>query len=249
MNENKKIKIISFVGLIIIWIIISEILFPLNKILPRPTHIFISIEALIKDYNFLINFLTTTGTISLAFFISFFLAQKSLKVVSEKNPFYSILSSIGIFIQYIPGLLWGCFLIIWFPFSTITPFLFISLSIYFYLIHQAEKINIKNYSHYVDSAVTLGLNKNNFENILLTKTASPYLLEKLNKQQTNFWLLILIYEYINNYYGIGVILRKAIQYNDLGALFYLLIITGIVIYSFVKITEKIKIKIYFWGNL
>lgn len=249
MNENKKYTIISFISLIIIWIIISEILFPLNKILPRPTHIFISIEALIKDYNFLINFLTTTGTISFAFFISFLLAQKSLKVVSEKNPFYSILSSIGIFIQFIPGLLWGCFLIIWFPFSTITPFLFISLSIYFYLIHQAEKINIKNYSHYVDSAVTLGLNKNNFENILLIKSASPYLFEKLNKQQTNFWLLILIYEYINNFYGIGVILRRAIQYNDFGALFYLLILTGLIIFIFTKVIEKLNSKIFFWGKV
>lgn len=233
---------------LLLWFILFEFIIPVSDVLPKPSIVVQSFDALWSDYNLLINFLSTVSSIYLPLIISYFFVMViSGFLYNRQNNFTAFINSVHWFSKYLPAILIAFLIIYWFPESNyIEPVfvLFTALSsmIIFY------QLNIKNVKQeYIDSALSLGVTKFQLNRKVIWKSIQPKLFSHFVELHIYIWSMIIAFEFIKGGFGLGVVLKKALQYRDLSALFSIFIITGITIFIGQTIIRYLKKKFVFWS--
>src|ERR1035437_6464760 len=125
-SERKYIYFLA--GFFLLWIIIFEFILPPNHILPKPSIVVVSIISLFRDYQFLVNMLSSISAIYLSVIVAgLFLFIFRRYLINNKNLFGYLAFSLKWISGIIPGILMGLFLIFWFPDSEFIKYVFIFL--------------------------------------------------------------------------------------------------------------------------
>ena len=216
---------------LLLWIVLFEFVLPANNFLPKPSVVLLSFDALWRDYKLPVNFLATISSVYIALIAAYFIAQYLSPFIFKKNHFLSeFLFSLHWFSIYVPWIIFGIFLIYWFPVSPIVEFLFLLTTAFFSLIIKIkeEAVNVKK--EYIDSAVSLGADENIIARKITWKAIQPKIIKHTIQLHFSLWSLAIVFEFIKNGYGLGTIFRKTLDYRDLSALFAVSIIIGIFVY-------------------
>ena len=248
-NRNTSQKIILFIlSYFILWIILFEFILPVNEILPGPSIVILSFSALWKDYHLLINFLFTFSSIYISLFTAYlFLFLLSSLISKMDNFFINFLLSLNWFSKFIPSIIFGMFLIYWFPNSNIIEIVFAFVSAYFSLVIAFMEAAKKVESEYLDSAVSLGAGEGLIAKKIIWKAVQPKLFKHLFSLHFNIWSIIIIFEYIKGGYGLGEIFRLSLTFHDISALFSITLIIGVVIYLGTQAIKYFQNKFCHWS--
>lgn len=232
---------------LILWVVLFEFILPVNNIFPKPSIVFETFPDLWDEYNLPLNFISTISAVYVSLILAYFFVWFLSSFLIKKDAFlYNFILSLEWFGEYIPGIILGIFLIYWFPDSIFIEYIFAFLVSFFSI---SIFIN-KEYkeSHYTDSAKSFGLSEKIITEKVAFKLLQPKIFNHLLELHFYLWTLILIFEYIKNQFGIGVIYRKALEFDDLSALFSNSIITGITIYAGYSLIKFFKNKFFSWSG-
>ncbi len=248
-KSTSQIKIFLFVLLyFVLWIILFEFIIPSNNIIPKPSIVFLSFGALWKDYNLLTNTLITVTNIYIPLIAAYFLLELfSTLMLKLGNLFEDFLMSISWFTKYIPAIIFGIFLIYWFPYSNLIEFIFSFIigiiSLTFLFISEVKHVG----SEFLDSAISLGANKKIISRKIIWKAVQPKLFRQLIKLHFNIWSVLIIFEFIKGSSGIGGILRLSLSYRDVSSLFAVFLIIGFIIYLGTQTIKYLQNKFCHWS--
>lgn len=244
-HKNSRI-ILS--GLFLIWLILFEFVFPNNGFLPKPSIVFLSFSSLLTDYHLIRNFGITVSEIYFALIISYFIDWALCKYITGKEWFFSSLDALYKLFKFVPVLILGMFLILWYPYSNLTGFIF---ALFIFVIPMAVKIKEESFKvkpEYIDAAISLGAGKNDISKNIIWKAVQPSLFSYIFELHYLAWLLLIAFEFMKGGYGLGSIFRDALSYKDLSALFSISIITGVTIFAGFYILKYLKNKFIHWSN-
>jgi ABC-type nitrate/sulfonate/bicarbonate transport system permease component len=245
-SERKYIYFLSVFFLL--WIILFEFILSPNQILPRPSITLVSIFSLFKDYQFLINLLSSISAIYFSFIVAclfFWIFRRFL--INNKNFFGYLSFFLKWITSIIPGILIGLFLIFWFPDSEIVKYIFVFLISITFLVNKLESELKKVNSEFIDAAVSLGGGQNFIIEKVCWKAVEPGIADSLNEIHFYLWSMLLVFEIIKGGSGIGSVLKMAIMYKDLAVLFSLIIIIGVIIFLGTIIIKYFRSKYIFWS--
>jgi ABC-type nitrate/sulfonate/bicarbonate transport system permease component len=245
-SEKKYTYFLS--GFVILWIILFEFVFPPNHFLPKPSIVVLSIISLFRDYQFLVNLLSSISAIYLsAIAAGLFLWLFRRYLINNKNIFGYIAFSLDWISGIVPGILIGLFLIVWLPDSEFSKYIFIFFACFTCLIKKLEN-ELKNVkSEYIDVSVSLGAPKNFISDKVCWKAIEPALAESMTDLHFYLWSMLIVFEMINGGLGLGEVLRAAILYKDLAGLFASVLIICLIIFAGSTIIKYFKNKFIFWS--
>ncbi len=233
---------------LLLWVVLFEFILPANNFLPKPSIVLLSFAALWKDYRLPVNFLITISSIYVALVAAYFLAEYLAPVIFKKNHLFSeFLFSLHWFSIYVPWIIFGIFLIYWFPASPIIEFLLLLVISFFSLIIKMKEESASVGKEYLDSAVSLGADEKTISKKIKWKAVQPKILKHSVQLHFNLWTLAIVFEFIKNGYGLGTIFRLALDYKDLSALFTVSIITGVFIYLGTLLIKYYQNKFCHWS--
>lgn len=229
----------------LLWIILFEFLLPVNKILPRPSIVLISFADLWGNYNLPVHMLSTIAVIYFSIALSYFFLKYILRFLSAGSVLNSFIISFEWFSKYVPGIILGLFLIFWFPNSEYIEFVFAFLASFFSLLIKANNYVTKINEEYIDAAKSLKSGKQEIEKIKW-KSIQPEIFSHLFELHYYIWLIILAFEFFKGGFGLGSLLRSALSYNDLSALFSVTLIIGFIVFIGTEILKYLNEKFAFW---
>jgi NitT/TauT family transport system permease protein len=235
-------------GLLLLWIILFEFILYPNQILPEPSIAIISVTALFRDYNFLNNMISSVSALYfslLAATILLWIIKRFL--INNKKLFNFLALSLKWVSGIIPAILIGLFLIYWFPQSEVIKYFFIFFYSFTYLFIQLECEVKKVKNEFIDAAVSLGAGNDFVSDKVIWKCVVPALAHSLLDYHLNLWMILIIFEVINGGFGLGNILRLALQYKDLSALFSSIIFICFIIFIGKSIIKYFQNKYYSWS--
>lgn len=248
-KNSSKIIFYFLAAYFLLWIILFEFILPVNSILPKPSIVLISFSDLWDSYHLLLNYLLTIAVIYSAFIISYFLLKFLSQVLVRKNNLITnFIFSLKWFSDFIPGIIFGIFLIFWFPESRLIEFVFSFFIVFISLVIKFRNLSKKTNQAYIDSARSLGMNKNKIVKEVIWKNAQPGIMKQIIKLNLYVWSVIIAVEFMKGNSGIGNIFRTALEFKDLSALFSISLITGITIWISVVFLKYIKRKFFFWDT-
>jgi len=233
--------------LFILWIILFEFIIPENSFLPKPGIVLLTIPALFEEYHLLANFFTTVSAIYLPALLAYlFLFLFRKWIFAESGLIYlksKFISNLAIFV---PAILVGIFFVFWFPHSFFPEYLFsFVVSASWWLIEARMHLNNTN-ENYTISFRSFGADDSFISKNITWYNMLPGAFSKLPAFHLHLWGLILVFEFIMDYYGLGAILRQTLLFHDLSALFLLTIIISLISaagYAFIRALEN---RFIFW---
>ena len=230
----------------LLWILLFELILPVNNIFPKPSIVFQSLFDLFKNYQLGWNYLSTVSAIYFPLILAFYLVRVLFPFILQKTVISDIILSVEWFSRYIPGIILAMILIYWFPQSEFTKFIFaflISFSAFMFRSkHLAENLG----SEYSLALQSFGIKKNSISQKVIWKAVQPDLMAHIIRQNIYLWASVILFEYINLGYGLGTLLRKILQFKDLSALIMIFLIIGVSIFISTQLFKLIKNKFYFW---
>ncbi|MHB1685830.1 MAG: ABC transporter permease [Ignavibacteriaceae bacterium] len=244
---HKKSRII-LTGLFFLWLILFEFILPGNGFLPKPSIVFLSFNSLINDYHLWRNFGVTVSEIYLALIVSYPIVWLLCKYIIGYDWFFSAIDAFYKLFKFLPVIILGMFLILWFPNSNLTGFIFALLIFTISMATKVKEESFKVKPEYIDAAVSLGADKNELSKKIIWKAVQPSLLNYIFELHYFVWLLLIVFEFIKGGYGLGAIYRLALQYKDLSALFSVSVITGVTVFAGFYILKYLKNKFIHWSN-
>jgi ABC-type nitrate/sulfonate/bicarbonate transport system permease component len=230
----------------ILWILLSEIILPVNNIFPKPSIVLQSLFDLIKTYELGLNYLSTVSAIYFPLILAYYLCYLIFPIVSQKGILADIILSLEWFSRYIPGVILAMILIYWFPQSEFTKFIFTFLISLTSLMFKSKNLAENFGSEYSIALQSFGIGKNVILSKVIWKAIQPELTAHIIKKNLYLWASVIIFEYVNLGFGLGTLLRKILQFKDLSALVMTFIIIGTSIFLSNQLLEFIKSKFYFW---
>lgn len=231
----------------ILWIVLFEFVLPENNVLPPPGIVLISIPALFKDYNFLNNFFTTISAIYLPGILAYLLLFSirnfifnGSKIIKLKFELFSGLNSI------IPVFLAIVIISYWFPHSFYIEYAFsFILTLLWFSIEVYSQDKLKNES-YISAFKSLGAEKKFLDKNILWNELKPVIFKKIFSYHLHLWTIILIFEFVQNNYGLGAIFRRILNFNDFAALILMIILIPIIIFCSFLCLRLIENNFVFW---
>jgi len=250
MKEKKTLvrnSVALFVTLLFVYIVLSEFILPINKVLPKPSLLYESFLHIWTDYNLLFAFTTTTSVIYAAIALSASLLYASAKIflrlfVEMRHPVLSF----RIF-RFVPVFFIAVLFNYWLPNNLLAELLFGFLTAAFLAMNKlfVESRNIKE--EYLLVARNLNQSQSDIYKKVYWKSALPALADHYEKIHLSLWTLILIYEFIDNTHGFGFIFRTALDYKDYTTLYALAIILSLLIWLGNSVIRFINNKIIYWS--
>ena len=235
------------VSYFLLWIILFEFILPVNKILPKPSIVLESFSALWSYYNLPVNYLSTISAIYVSLFLYYLLVKVLSPYLKEKdNSITVFINSLEWFSQFIPGIIIGLLLIFWFPATGYVEFVFAFVTAFASIMIKFQNESDTADEEYILSARSLGLNENEVTKKIIWKNVEPKLIEHMFDLHLYLWGMLIVFEFIKGGPGLGVIFRKALEYDDLSAIFSVFLITGISVYLGTILLKYIRKKFVFW---
>ncbi len=233
---------------ILLWIILFEYILPSNQILPKPSIVILSFGALWEFYKLPVNFIITVSVVYFslpaAYAVIFLLRNFLIKHTHILSEF---VSSLNLFATYIPGIIFGLFLIFWFPYSPYVEFVFAFGTAFFSLLIRLKSEVFLVGHEYIESAQSLGAGEDVIRKQIVWNSAQPGLINHLFDLHFYVWSVLIVFEYIKGQYGLGNIFRLSLQYRDLSALFTNALIIAASIYLGSHLIRYIRNKFYSWS--
>lgn len=231
---------------LLLWILLFEIILPVNNILPKPSIVLQSFGDLLKKYQLSLNYLSTILAIYFPMIVAYYLCKFLFPIILQKNVFSDIILSVEWFSRYIPGIILAMILIYWFPKSEVTKFIFAFLISFTPFMFRSKYMAENLGSEYSLALHSFGIGKNTISRKVIWKAIQPNLMTHIIKQNFYLWASVILFEYMNLGFGIGTVLRKIMQFKDLSALVMIFIIIGVSIFTSTQFFNFIKSKFYFW---
>lgn len=245
----KKKRIVCYFLLVylLLWIILFEFVFPVNRILPKPSIVILSLGDLWHIYNFGMNYLSTLSIIIFSIFSAYILVWLfRVPLTGESDIAYGFITSAEWISNYIPGVIIGFLLIFWFPDFEFVDLIFAFSAALFSLVIKFKKEINHVKPEYIDSVRSLGASEKFIAKKIIWKSIEPALFSHLNELNFYLWTVLIFFEYIKGTHGLGSVLRLTIQFSDLSAFITSLIIIGLTIFFLVLLINLLKRKYFFW---
>ncbi len=232
----------------ILWIILFEFILPENSFLPKPGIVLLAIPALFEDYHLLSNFFTTVSAVYLPLLLAyFFLFLFRQWIFAKSGSIHLKTKSISALANIIPAVPAGIFLVFWFPHSFYPEYLFsFIISTSWWMITAGDNINNLN-KDYRNTFRSFGADDGFISKQIVWFEVLPGIFSKLPGFHLNLWGLILVFEFIMNFYGLGALLRQTLLYHDLSALFLLTIIISLASAAGYALIRALEDKFIFWS--
>jgi ABC-type nitrate/sulfonate/bicarbonate transport system permease component len=231
---------------LLLWILLFEIILPVNDVFPKPIIVFQSMRDLFRDYDFGWNYLSTLSAIYLPMMAAYFLVRILFPIIMKKSFITDLILSVEWFSRHIPGIVLAMLLIYWFPQSEVTKFIFAFLISFSAFMIRARHLGENLGTEYLIALETFGVGYNRLMQSLVWKAIQPNLFAHIIKQNIYVWASLIIFEFVNLGYGLGTILRKILQFKDLSALIMMFIVIGVSIFISSQLFKFVKDKFYFW---
>lgn len=234
--------------LLFVYIVLFEFILPVNKVLPRPSLLWESLLAVWPVYNLLFEISISTfiiyGAIISGYLLLYILRIPILKLLSI---FSGGLELLKVF-KFFPAFFYAIIFAYWFPESIIAEFIFILIAVLFYLFAAVKEYLPNLKENYILVAKNLETEDNKLYSEILWKQLQPEIFSSLRKMHYFAWILVLIFEYISNYAGIGHIYNVALSYNDFAGLFSIAIYAAILILIGDSLIKFSKIRFIYWDK-
>lgn len=236
-----------FLILLLLWIILFEFILPSNKVLPKPSIVLQSFSSLWIDYNLLLNISSTIGIIYLSLTVGIILSKYLAVLLMEKNSliflvkkknrsFWVLLIIICLFLAPI-----------WFADLYFSKIIFaFSVSLIAFTIKNVNEW-MKVEVDFIDAMRSLGFSTHIIRSKILTKLSEPIVMAYGKDYQFQLWLLVIIYEILNEREGVGFMIKKIVEYHDLSGAFALLFIIAFTIIMVNKIISVLIKKLSYWN--
>jgi ABC-type nitrate/sulfonate/bicarbonate transport system permease component len=248
-NNPNNIKTSFYVCIIIliIWILLTEIVFTGSQVFPSPTLVTLSFYDLFANYNFLINLVSSISAFYVSLFIGFILIRIKFPFINFRSKTIKYLMQIPSFFLIIPEIMIGVILIYWFRDSYLIKLFFavyINAMVIYKSILKFDEAAINNY---ILAAKSLGVSDQSLKRKIAWKFIEPKILNDVMDRHSFLWSLLIVFEFIQNYEGIGMVLRKALEYHDLSILITLTIILVLFVLLGEMLLKIINNKYLFWN--
>ncbi len=246
-NSSVKNSAVLFITLLFVYVVLFEFILPVNKILPKPTLMAESFFHVWRDYNLVYAFTISSTVIYLMLFLGFILVYFSIvwiiKAMVELKP---TILSFRLF-KYLPAFFFAVVFNFWFADILLGEFIF-ALTLVLLLIFKKlfeESKNIKD--EYLVVARNLNMPTSKIYKNIYWKFSLPALSEYTKQIHYYLWVLVLVYEFIGNSFGLGSIYRQALAYNDFTALFTLALLIALLIWFGNYLIALITKNLIHWG--
>jgi len=247
---SKKIKIIftTFTTLIFIYLMLFEFIIPQNEIIPKPSLLVISIPSLWLDYGFPIRFALTFTVVYLSLFLGYLvLLLKRNFVIKFYYLFPDFLNIPNVF-KYFPAFFYILIFAYWFGNNIYFEFIFgIIYAATFLTFNLLKEIPLVH-REYIDAAKSLNVPTKTIFSKVIWKSLKPGIFNELIRLHYSLWILVLIYEYVANTNGLGLIYKLALLYKDPAIIIDLAIILSLVILFGKMILSYLKNKFVHWES-
>jgi ABC-type nitrate/sulfonate/bicarbonate transport system permease component len=230
-SKSKKYRLFLLLYLIL-WVLLFEFIIPVNKFIPKPSSVVSAFPALWNEYSLAFNLFSTLFAVYIPLIVAYLMIKYLAAILLRDNHIITqFIVSLEWFSEYIPGVIFGFFLIFWFPLSEYTEFLFAFGTAFMGLLikvkREAEILN----PAYIDAARSLGADMNVIRKRILWSNMQPNLINYLSELHFYLWLLLIVFEFIKGGFGIGSVFSDVLRYSDLSGLFILSAITGLLIFT------------------
>ena len=138
-------------------------------------------------------------------------------------------------------------MIFWFPESEYIEFVFAFAAAFTSIMIKFQNESLSVNQSYIDAAQSLGVNDNQLNRSVIWKDVQPRLMEHIFQIHYYVWSMLIAFEFIKDGNGLGIILRRALEFRDLSALFSVLFIMGLTIWVGTLILRYIRDKFFFWS--
>ncbi|MEO8398855.1 MAG: ABC transporter permease subunit [Ignavibacteriaceae bacterium] len=221
---------------------------PSNIFLPKPSIVIEAFKDLWEEYELFKNYILTVAIVYISMTAAYYLVSLFKNFLLKSKTFFAdFLFSIEWFSKYVPGILLGCLLIFWFPNSELTQFLFAFLLIFFsFFIKVQNELKKINYE-FIDAAKGFGADEKFILKNVKWKIIQPEIINHLIKLHLYFWTAIILFEFIKDDFGMGIIFKQVLMFKDLSGFIALILITGATIYLGSWALKYLKKKFFFWG--
>jgi NitT/TauT family transport system permease protein len=243
-GKNSALYLIIFYFLL--WILLFEIILPVNSILPRPSIVLQSFGDLQQKYQLGWNYLSTISAIYFPLFLAYYLSKFLFPIVLQKGIFSNVILSLEWFSKYIPAIILAMMFIYWCPQSEFTKFIFAFLISFTSLILKSKNLAENLGSEYSLGLRSFGVGEHSISRRVIWKGIQPNLVIHIIQQNIYTWASVILFEYVNLGFGLGTLLRKVLQFKDLSALVMIILIIGLSIFISTQIFKFIRLKFYFW---
>lgn len=243
--KNYKIYLLIYFFL---WIILFEFLLPANNILPKPSIVFLSFSDLWKDYELPVNYLSTITSIYVSLLAAYFLMRFLVIYLSKSgSKLADFIFSLEWFAEFVPGIVIGMLLIYWFPDSEFIEFIFVFATAFTSMLIRMQNEVASVPKEFLYSAASLGMKDKMISRFIKWKSVQPELIKHIFTLHFYIWSMIIAFEFIKGGYGLGSVLRNALAYRDLSALFSTFLIIGLTIYLGGLVIRYLKNKFFSWS--
>lgn len=245
-NSSVKNSIVLFITLLFVYIILFEFILPINKILPKPSLLVESFLHIWRDYNLIYAFTISATVIYLMLILGFIFVYVRVALLTKLFvEFEGSILSLRLF-KYLPAFFFAVIFNFWFPDKLIGEFIFAFILVLFLVSKKlfAESKNVKE--EYLLVARNLNLTPSDIYEDVYWKSSLPVLSKYIKQIHYYLWVLVLVYEFIGNSYGVGSIYRTALVYNDFTALFTLALMIALLIWFGDYLIGSIQNKLIRW---
>lgn len=250
MSDNlSKIKISLYIigGFVGVWIILSEFVFKASNFFPSPYQVILSYSDLFSAYDFFINLISTVSAIYFAYIFNIFLLRIIFPIINFNLRSVRYLSMISSFFFYIPGIMIGIILIYWFGDTFIIKLIFAVIVTTIFMFQKIIRYDEKKSINIIDSAKSFGMTDRQIKRNVIWKFIEPEIFEEAIDKHIYLWSAVIAFEYIQNYDGVGFILRKALGYNDISLMISLLLLITILVFLGDHLLKVVCEKYLFWN--
>lgn len=239
-------KYALFSAYVLIYILLFEFLIPAGSFLPRPSLVVESFSSLEIHYGFLLNALYTVSGIYLsmviAYSVVFLLRVPLISLMLKRRDF---LDSLRLF-KYFTLMSLVTLYVYWFPVSNLSEILFTFLISLTFLINTVSLSLGGVKRSYVEPFLALKKEDTFLYRNIYWKSIKPVLFSSFERLNLYLWSVVLFFEYVKGYMGLGNIYRLALSFKDLSGLVAASVLIAVIIALGELIIRLLSRKVITW---
>ncbi len=248
-NNPNKVKTNFYVMILLlsIWIILTELFFPGTQVFPSPSLVIISINDLFKNYNFLSHLVSTVSIVYISMIAIILIVKAKFSFVDFHSKFVKYFLPIPNFFLIVPEIIIGLLLIFWLGDSYFGKLIYAVIISGTLVYKSLVKFDENKITDHIIAAKSVGLSDQIINRKIIWKFIEPDILNDFLNKHTFFWSTIIAFEFIQNYNGIGFILRQALEYHDISLIVSLLLLITILVFLGDQLLKVVRNKYLFWN--
>ncbi|MGE5432011.1 MAG: hypothetical protein ACM3QX_13100 [Syntrophomonadaceae bacterium] len=246
-SEKRNLrKYAYFSAYVLIYILLFEFVVPAGRILPKPSLILESVSSLQIHYGFFMNALYTVSGIYLpmvlAYLVIWLLRVQLTGAALKAGDF---LDSLRLF-KYFTVISFITIYIYWFPVSNLSEILFTFLiSLIFLLNVLSHGVHTVNRA-YIEPFLPLKAEDSFIYKNIYWKSLKPAIFNSFQRLNIYLWTIVIFFEFVKGYMGIGNIYRLALSFKDLSGLAAVSVLLAVIIAAGGYIIKLLNRKVITW---